>query len=208
MATLRIGVVDTGANPWHSHLRGNVTGCRVYRGPDGSIREDGDFRDSVGHGTAVAAIIREAFPDAAIFAVRVFDDEVATYPSLVARGILRAAAARCAYVNLSLSVPPGPGDKLLAMACRSVVAAGCILVASAPPDRPSSLPAALPGVYAVTADDTLACGKVRECGPWRLAALGRPRDLAPMPRDANFSGYSFACARALVHLARQRRAGA
>jgi subtilisin family serine protease len=194
MATLRIGVVDTGANPWHSHLRGNVTGCRVYRGPDGSIREDGDFRDSVGHGTAVAAIIREAFPDAAIFAVRVFDDEVATYPSLVARGILRAAAARCAYVNLSLSIPPGP--------------AGCILVASAPPDRTCSLPAALPGVYAVTADDTLTCGEVRECGPWRLAALGRPRDLAPMPRDANFSGYSFACARALVHLARQRRAAA
>jgi subtilisin family serine protease len=202
MATLRIGVVDTGVNPWHSHVRGNVTGCRVYRGPDGSVREDADFCDSVGHGTAVAGIIREAFPDAAIFAVRVFGDEEATYPSLVARGILRAAAARCAYVNLSLSIPPGPGDEVLAMACKSVIDAGCVLVASAQPDRAGWLPAALPGVYAVTADDTLECGEIRECGASRLAAPGRPRDLALVPRHANLAGHSFACARGLVHLAR------
>ena len=72
--SLRIGVVDTGVNSWHSHVRGDVAGCRIRAGPDGRLREDGYFSDSVGHGTAVAGIIREAFPEAAIFAVRVFDD--------------------------------------------------------------------------------------------------------------------------------------
>ncbi len=204
MTALRIGVVDTGVNPWHSHARGNITGCRVLVAADGAIREDADFRDASGHGTAVVGVIREAFPDAEIFAVRVFAADGATYPSLVARGILRAAAAGCDFVNLSLSVPPGPGAEAVAAACAAAVDAGCVLVASAQPDRPGWLPASLPGVYAVTADDTLGLGEVRDRGSRRLLAPGRPRDLEGVPTDANFSGHSFACARGLVYVARQR----
>ena len=92
MSVLRIGIVDTGVNPWHSHVRGTVAGCRIYAGSDGTIAEDGDFSDPAGHGTAVAGVIRQAFPDAELYAVRVFDAADATWPSLVARGILRAAA--------------------------------------------------------------------------------------------------------------------
>lgn len=206
MAAIRIGVVDTGLNPWHSHVRGNITGCRIYLGQDGRVCVDGDFRDQVGHGTAVAGVIREAFPDAEIYAVRVFGADGATYPSLVARGILQAAGEQCEFVNLSLSVAPGPGAEVLAAACAAVVGAGCVLVASAQPERPGWLPASLPGVYAVTADDTLEFGEVRVDGPLRLAAPGRPRDLGMVSREANLWGHSFACARGLVHLVRERLA--
>ena len=203
MAALRIGVVDTGVNPWHSHVRGKVSGCRIHLGPGGNVEEDGDFGDPVGHGTAVAGVIREAFPDAEIFAVRVFDDAKFTYPSLVARGVLRAAAERCAFINLSLAIPPGPGDAVLTAACAAALAAQCVLVAAARSDRDDWLPASVPGVYAVTADESLAYDEVRARGPLRLAAPGRPRDLRDFPREANFAGHSFACARALVHLAQQ-----
>jgi subtilisin family serine protease len=201
---LRIGIVDTGVNAWHSHVRGAVSGCRVYVGPDGRITEDDDFSDPIGHGTAVAAIIREAFPGVEIFAVRVFDAAALTYPSLVARGIVRAAAQGCAFVNVSVAIPPGPGADIVAAACAVVLEAGTILVASAQPDRPGWLPAALPGVYAASADDSLASGEVRRHGPLALAALGRPRDLAAVARHRNFNGHSFACAHALVHLVRER----
>jgi subtilisin family serine protease len=201
----RIGVVDTGLNPWHSHVRGNVRGCRVFLAPDGRLGEDSDFRDLVGHGTAVAGVIREAFPDAEIFAVRAFAADGTTYPSLVARGILRAAAEQCAFVNLSLAVAPGPGDAVLTAACAAALEAGCVLVASARPDRPGWLPASLPGVVAVTSDDALDDGEVRVDGPLRLAAPGRPRDLGSLSREANLWGHSFACARGLVHLARVSR---
>jgi subtilisin family serine protease len=204
MTVLRIGVVDTGLNPWHSHVRGNVSGCRMFLAPDGRVREDGDFRDLVGHGTAVAGVIREAFPDAEIFAVRVFGADGITYPSLVARGILRAAAEQCAFVNLSLSVAPGPGNDVLTAACADVLEAGCVLVASVRSDRPGWLPASLPGVYAVTVDDALEFGDVRIDGPLRLAAPGRPRDLGFVSREANLWGPSFACARGLVYLAREK----
>ena len=206
MASLRIGVVDTGVNPWHSHVRGKVTGCRIHLGPDGTLQEDGDFRDPVGHGTAVAGVIREAFPEAEIFAVRVFGAGDATYPSLVARGILRAAAEQCGFVNLSVSVRSGPGENVVAAACAAAIEAGSVLVASARPDRPGWLPASLPGVYAVTADDTLAFGDVRTRGPMQLLASGRPRDLEFVSRDGNLSGHSFACARGLVYVVRQARA--
>ncbi len=204
--TTRIGLVDTGVNPWHSHVRGKISGCRILVGPDGTLQEDGEFLDPVGHGTAVAGVIREAFPEVEIFAVRVFGAEEATYPSLVARGVLRAAAERCDFVNVSVCVPPGPGEDVLAAACKAVIDAGCVIVASTRPDRPGWLPASLPGVYAVTADDTLAFGEVRVRGKSQLAAPGRPRDLGSMPRDANLYGHSFACARGLVHLVQQAHA--
>lgn len=203
---MRIGIVDTGVNPWHSHVRGTVTGCRIFVGADGTLQEDGDFRDAVGHGTAVAGVLREAFPEAELFAVRVFAGGGTTYPSLVARGILRAAAAGCDFVNVSVSVAPGAGTDTLAAACAAAIEHGCVLVASTRPDRPGGLPASLPGVYAVTADDSLAFGEVRADGPTHLAASGRPRGLDPAPLHGNLHGPSFACARALVHLA--RKAGA
>ncbi len=205
MTALRIGIVDTGVNAWHSHVRGVVAGCRIYVRPDGSLAEDGDYGDPAGHGTAVAGVIRQAFPDAELYAVRVFDAGDATYPSLVARGVLRAAAEGCEFVNLSLAVPPGPGEAAVAAACEAAIASGCVIVASARPDRPGWLPASLPGVHAVTADDALADGDVRETGTRRLAAPGRPRDLPGLPPESNYWGHSFACARGLVHLARRRR---
>jgi subtilisin family serine protease len=204
MATLRIGIVDSGVNPWHSHARGPLAGCRIRLGEDGTIVEDDDFRDLLGHGTAIAGVIREAFPDAEIFAVRVFETDGTTYPSLIARGVLRAAAQPCAFVNLSVSAPPGPGANVLAVACAAALDAGTALVASSRPDQPGWLPASLPGVHSVTADDSLPYGTVVEETPLRLRATSRPRDLEGLPREANLWGPSFACARALVHLAQMR----
>lgn len=198
---LRIGIVDTGVNPWHSHVRGRVDGCRIYVAADGTLREDDDFRDPVGHGTAVAGVLREAFADAELYAVRVFDESDATYPSLVARGVLRAAIQGCDYINVSIAMPPSAGAQVLAAACAAAIEAGCVLAAPARTGCPGWLPAALPGVHAVSADDTLALGEVRIDAPLRLAAPDRPRDLdASRP---NLHGPSFACARALVHLIRQ-----
>lgn len=204
-ATLIVGLVDTGVNGWHSHVRGRLGGCALAVAADGTIVEDDDYRDACGHGTAVAGVLREGLPHAHLFAVRAFDAGLATYPSLVARGILRAAAAGCEFINLSLAVAPGPGTQVLAEACAIALRAGCTLVAAEGADDGGALPAALPGVHVVVADPSLDPGRVRRLGPRRLAACGRPRDLAGLAH-ANFAGASFACARGLVHLARQRAA--
>lgn len=200
---LRIGVVDTGINPWHSHVLGKVTGCRIFVDDDGYIREDEDFRDNVGHGTAVAGILREALYDAELFAVRVFDDELRTFPSLVARGVLRAASQGCRVINLSLALPAEFGGESLAEACAAAIKAGSVLVAAGKPGTPDLLPASLPGVHGVIEGEGMRPGEVRldAEGPYRCRAPGVPRALEAAPPSGNLWGHSFACARVSAHLA-------
>ncbi len=198
----RIGMIDTGVNPWHSHVRGGVTGCRIFLDNDGKIQEDDDFRDLVGHGTAVAGIFRQQLPDCELFVVRVFEQDLSSFPSLVARALLRAASEGCSLVNLSLAMPPGPGADVLSDACTAVLAAGCRLVAAGHPDHPALLPAAISGVIRVLADDLIPPGEIICLGDAdNYAASGRPRSLDGLPDLANLWGNSFACARVSACLA-------
>ncbi len=198
-----IGIVDTGINPWHSHVRGQVRGCRIFLNGDGKICEDGEFSDPVGHGTAVAGVVRQTLPAARLFAVRVFADDLSTYPSLVARGILRAAAEACDVINLSLAVPPGSDAGLIVDACKAAQEAGSVLVAAGHPQRPGLLPASLPGVYGVISDDELEDDAIElhAGGPYPCRARGRPRMLDHVPPEANLWGHSLACARVTAYLA-------
>lgn len=200
---LRVAVIDTGINPWHSHVGGKVAGCRVYLDGTGRICEDDDFRDLAGHGTAVAGVLRQECPELDLFAVRAFDADFRSYPSLVARAVLRAAAEGCSVLNLSLGMKPGPGCDVLAAACRSALAAGCTLVAAGLPGLPDLLPAALPGTVSVVADDRVPPGETWNdpSGIYHYRASGRPRDLDWVPSGENFWGNSFACARVAAHLA-------
>jgi len=204
-----IGIVDTGINPWHSHVRGAIAGCRIYLNGKGEICEDGEFCDPVGHGTAVAGVVRQALPHARLFAVRVFEDGLTTYPSLVARGILRAAAEGCKVINLSLALPPGSGSELISGACIAARQAGAVLVAAGHPQRPGLLPASLPEVHGVIADDDLEEDEIEMQGgePYPCRARGLPRQLAHIPQRENLWGHSLACARVTAHLARKFQDG-
>ena len=200
---LLIGIVDTGINPWHSHVRGEVRGCRLYLDNRGNICEDNDFSDPVGHGTAVAGVLRQVLPTATLFAVRVFEDGLSTFPSLVARGILRAAAEACDVINLSLALPSTSGAELITQACVAARQAGSTLVAAGHPECQDLLPACLPGVYGVLSDDKLEEDEIdmQAAGPYSCRARGTPRKLDSVPAGANLWGHSLACARVTAHLA-------
>lgn len=209
MQGLLIGIVDTGVNPWHSHVRGEVRGCRIFLNSEDRICEDDNFSDPVGHGTAVAGVVRQALPATGLFAVRVFNHGLSTFPSLVARGILRAAANGCDVINLSLALPPGPGTELIANACVAAQQAGCLLVAAGHPQHPGLLPASLPGVYGVISDDELPDNEIEMQGtaPYPCRARGLPRQLKHIPPGANLWGHSLACARVTAHVASMCLAG-
>lgn len=206
---LRIGVIDTGVNPWHSHVMGGVTGCRIFLDGDCRIRQDDDFRDLVGHGTAVAGVLRQQLPEVEIFAVRVFEQNLSSYPSLVARAVLQAAAEGCSILNVSLGMSVGPGCDVLTTACHDVMQAGCIIVAAGHPEHSQLLPASMPGVLGVVADDLVPPGEFREVSgqAYPYAASGRPRTLEGLRTDENLWGNSFACARVTAYVVKHGPSG-
>lgn len=200
----KIGIIDTGVNPWHSQVRGLVDGCHIYLDQKGKILEDDDFRDFVGHGTVVAGILRRYLPLSEIFSVKAFEKDFCTYPSLVARAILRAAAEGCSFINLSLCTSFGPGSDLLVKACESVLDAGCIIVAAGKPNCSGLLPASVPGVIGVIADDSLSPEEIvcDESRPYPYSANGSSLSLDNELPLGRLFGNSFACARVTAHLAK------
>jgi subtilisin family serine protease len=191
-------VVDSGVNPRHSHVGGRIGGAGVYRGEDGAIRSGTDYRDTSGHGTAIAAVIRHVAPDADLFALKIFNGALATTPDILEAALSYALQAGARVVNLSLGMAASTYASPLHSLCGEAAKAGIVLVASA---RNGSNDAGVPASYdevigvrgdARLADDTLVyrSGDPIEClaSPW-------PRSLPGLSRERNFRGNSFAAAR-------------
>lgn len=198
---VRVGVVDSGIHAAHPHIRGIAGGAAI--GDDGATSRD--VIDRLGHGTAVAAAIREKAPDAALLAIKVFDRSLATTGSTLAAAIRWAATQRVALVNLSLGTTNRDHEPALASAIADARAANAIVVAAAPQDGLDWLPGGLAGVVGVELD--WACPR-EACdvhllpdGGVRLAASGFPRPIPGVPPAENLKGASFAVANATGLLA-------
>ncbi len=155
-----VAVVDTGVDGRHQDLTG-----AVLPGLD-LVRPGGDgWRDENGHGTHVAGTVaalvgnglggQGVLARARVLPVRVLDGAGEGYTSDIAEGVLYAAEQGADVVNLSLG---GPGrDPVLAAAVAHAVRSGVVVVAAMGNEgqegSPTSYPAALPDVLAVTALD-------------------------------------------------------
>ena len=80
---VRVAIIDSGVHAAHPHVGGIVTGFGIAE--DGT-RSD-DFVDRLGHGTAVAAAIREKAPDAELVAIKIFRRSLAADASTLVRAI-------------------------------------------------------------------------------------------------------------------------
>ena len=66
---MKIAIVDSGINATHPYVRSVAGGIGVTSTENWTE----DTTDRLGHGTAVAAVIREKAPEAELFAVKIFD---------------------------------------------------------------------------------------------------------------------------------------
>src|SRR3954462_10433707 len=90
-----VAVLDSGIHPDHPHVGGVDGGTSI-------IPEASDYVDRLGHGTAVAAAIREKPPAVRLLAVKIFHDRLATNADALARAIEWAANEGAQVINLSL----------------------------------------------------------------------------------------------------------
>jgi subtilisin family serine protease len=193
-----VAVVDSGIASGHPHV--GIVARGVLLKPDGI--ETLDFGDRIGHGTAVAAAILEKAPDIELVAVRVFERELATSASVLARGITWAAEHGAKVINLSLGTPNEARREVLLAAVEHATSLGAVVVSALEVDDVPYLPGSLPGVVGVRLDwgvprDALI---VDDTNVWR--ASGYPRPIPGVAPKRNLNGISFAVANASGFLAR------
>lgn len=196
-----VAVVDSGANVPHPHLPSVAGGVAFDLGGI----ESEDWVDRIGHGTAAAAAILEKAPDAELWAVKVFDRELATTVSTLVRAIDWASERGLRLVNLSLGTPNDFRVPELAPAVARAVGRGTIIVSAHRHDGRLWYPGSMPGVVGVVVDAEQDRTTVTVCeldGRRVLRASPYPRPIPGVPPERNFNGISFAVANAAGVLAR------
>jgi subtilisin family serine protease len=203
---IRVAVVDTGIHASHPHVGGVERGVGIR--DDGTV--DGDFVDRLGHGTAVAAAIREKAPNATIVAIKIFWDTLATDARSLVRGIDEACAHGAHVINLSLGTSNPAHRPLLEAAVQRAADNNAIVVAASEDAGITWLPGSLSDVIGVRLDWTCerdAYRLIASDGRLEIAASGYPRDIPNVPRERNLKGTSFAVANATGFVVRALEAG-
>jgi subtilisin family serine protease len=200
-AGVTVAVLDSGIHSGHPHV-GEVRRGINFAG----TREPADWVDRIGHGTAVAAAIREKSPGAEVVAVRVFDRQLFTNVNVIAEAIVWSADAGAHLINLSLGTANSANADRLASAVAHAATRGAVVVSARESNDVEWLPGSLSGVVGVVADSTLEREMLdvirRDDGTMVYAASPYPRPIPGIPRERNLSGVSFAVANVTGFLAR------
>lgn len=193
---VRVALIDSGVNAQHSHVGFLAGGVGFSVAADGTVQETNDHDDRIGHGTALAGILRAKAPRVELYAVKIFTDRLAASIAILATALQWAVDQRMHLINLSLGTTnPDHRDRLAAIVAQADMV-GTILVASSPPGQAEVFPAALPGVIGVAGDDRCSWTDhlyvANDPIPFRAHPCPRP---LPGPAQArNFRGHSFASA--------------
>ena len=215
---VRVAIIDSGVHASHPHVNGVAGGAGI----DSEGHEHDDYVDRLGHGTAVAAVIREKAPDAEILAVKVFDRELAATGLALVAACEWALRERAHLVNLSLGTLNTDHEPALADVVRRLRAANAIVIAAGQEEgRPAFaaggrygevppklariraseggwLPGSLPGVWSVSLDWSILRDEAHVMfgpdGSVTFRASGFPRPIPGVAPEKNLKGLSFAVA--------------
>jgi hypothetical protein len=172
---LNIAIVDSGIHQGHPHV-GAVAG--------GVSLVGGDWLDRLGHGTAVAGAIREKVPDAALYAVKIFDRRLSAEIDTIVRALEWCREQRMDVVNLSL----GTANQAHREPFARVLGGDLIVVGVS-----GLLPGSMDGAIAVAADPECPRDRFR-FRDGVFCASPYPRPIPGVPAEHNLQGVSFAVA--------------
>jgi len=191
---VRVAIIDSGVHADHPHVGGVSGGAGIDE--HGGVHAD--FIDRLGHGTAVTAAIREKAPAAELFAIKVFDRELAATGQALVAACDYALSLNAHVVNMSLGTSNPQHEPALTEATRRFRDRGAIVIAAGEQDEVRWLPGSIAGVWAVTLDWTIPrdhCKLMRLTANGALfCASGYPRPIPGVPPARNIKGLSFAVA--------------
>lgn len=192
-----IAVIDSGINPWHSHVGEVAGGLSFHPDEEGRIALTASFSDTLGHGTAVAGLIREGAPLSRIHALKIFHGELKASVPVLLSALEWAVREDIKLIHLSLGTAAERWKDRLETLCTEACNRGIVILAAARSAGDLIFPSALPPVIGVY--NSPGCGAsdlVHHPGsPIEFGACGRARSIPGVPDNVNFSGSSFAVAR-------------
>ena len=202
-AGVKVALVDSGVNAQHSHVGNVAGGVHFFLNEENTVQTSPDYPDHIGHGTALAGVVRAKAPQSELYAVKIFTDHLATAFPVLEAALGWAIEQRMKIINLSLGLINVQHRQPLSALVSQAQAANLILIASSPPDRSDVLPATLPGVIGVAADESCAWDEYRALtdSPVPFRAHPYPRPLPGPAQTQNFYGHSFASAHIAAALA-------
>lgn len=189
MPAIGVAIIDSGVNPRHPHVSGVVEDGRCF--VPGEL--PANYLDYLGHGTAVAGAICEKTPDVSLYIAKVFHHQLVTKIDVLMQALDWCLAQPVALINLSLGTANESHRAPFAQRIAQAQACGIRIVTAA-----ETLPGTLPGVIAVTWDDSVP----RDTFSPTYAACGWPRPIPGRPPNQNLHGISFAVANVTGCLAR------
>jgi subtilisin family serine protease len=197
---LRIATLDSGVFANHPHIQRPVLGGIT-------IKAEGQtegFQDTLGHGTAVCALLQKMAPDADIFAVKIFDSRLATSLSIVLRAIDWCLQQRIDIINLSLGTANRDHLPHFTDAIEQATKNKTLIVSAYQANGIPMLPGSIPSVIGVTEDPNCPRESTRfvELPSPHAAACPYPLDIHGVIRERNLHGVSFAVAHVTAHIAR------
>lgn len=194
---IKIAIIDSGVNPAHFHVRETAGGVAFRQDNTGGIVESNGHLDELGHGTAVAGVIREKNPAADLYAIKIFHRELRASSGALLSAIKWAIEAKVDIIHLSLGSRNQAYREELKRLCLVSYENGILMVAAAQKPDDRILPASLKTVIGVYWS--------RECHGDQLVyhpfsciefgAFGQPLPLPGISQQHNFRGSSFAAAR-------------
>jgi subtilisin family serine protease len=195
-AGVRIALIDSGINEAHSHVGPIAGGIALSPGPANRVVREEDYRDRLGHGTALAGILKFKAPEAELFAVRIFEDRLVTSIEILEAALRWAIERRMHVINLSLGTANPEHRARMIRLVAQARRRGILITASSPPENSAMLPAALDGVFGVAAAEDCAWAEYRYVadGPIHFRAHPSPRPLPGLDQSRNYRGHSFASA--------------
>jgi hypothetical protein len=204
---VRVAIVDSGIAPNHPHVGAVAEGVTF-------VEDGAGTADRIGHGTAVAAAIREKAPDAELVPVRVFGRELATGAETLAAAIRWAAENRCHLANLSLGTTNAAHAELLHEAVAFAFSKRTIVVAAHSVNGEKHLPGSLDRVQVAGVEgapeferDSIECFSTDGGHHVRCRASIYPCPIPGVPRERNLHGVSFAVANVTGFLALRYEGG-
>lgn len=197
---LRIAMLDSGVFANHPHIQRPVLGGITITA-EGQTES---FQDTLGHGTAVCALLQKMAPDADIFAVKIFDSHLATSLPIVLRSIHWCLQQQINIINLSLGTANRDHLPHFAAAIEEARKNEALIVSAYEANGIPMLPGSIPSAIGVAEDPSCPRESTRllESPTPHAAACPYPLDIHGVPRERNLHGVSFAVAHVTAHIAR------